>query len=180
MFKKSPRKRRHLVRPRREPSPRLLRRHLDQLDVGPEGQGRRDHERPLRVPHHGAERRGRRRPSQGDAGDPDDAGRSRDVDDRASGRGSEAAAATAGRLAPDRRPWRQGRSGHVAMRTTTSICPAALTMRAEDHGRCFRWLSYECKRDSLGPARLSCLARIGDRSRSRLPKRHLSGFFHIG
>lgn len=32
--------RRHLVRSRRIPSPRLLRRHLDQLDVGPEGQGR--------------------------------------------------------------------------------------------------------------------------------------------
>ena len=28
--------RRHLVRPRRDPAPRLLRRHLDQLDVGTE------------------------------------------------------------------------------------------------------------------------------------------------
>jgi putative SOS response-associated peptidase YedK len=37
-------------RARRVPSPRLLRRHLDQLAIGPEGQGRRDHQRPLRVP----------------------------------------------------------------------------------------------------------------------------------
>ena len=31
------------------PPARLLRRHLDQLDVGQEGQGRRDHQRSLRV-----------------------------------------------------------------------------------------------------------------------------------
>ncbi len=80
--------RRHLVCARRDPSPRLFRRHLDQLDVRPEGEGRRDHQRHLRVPDDGAERRGRRHPPEGDAGDPDDAGRSRDLDDGASGRGS--------------------------------------------------------------------------------------------
>ncbi len=37
-------RRRHLVRARRDPPARLLRRHLDQLDVGPEGQGGRDYE----------------------------------------------------------------------------------------------------------------------------------------
>jgi len=62
---------------------RLLRRHLDQLDIGPEGQGGRDHQRPLRVSHHGAERRSRRHPSQGYACGPHDAARSRDLDDRA-------------------------------------------------------------------------------------------------
>jgi hypothetical protein len=35
--------RRHLVRARRDPPAGLLRRHLDQLDIGPEGQSRRDH-----------------------------------------------------------------------------------------------------------------------------------------
>ena len=107
------RRRRHLVRARRDPPARLLRRHLDQLDVGPEGQGRRDHQRPLRVPHDGAERRGRRHPPEGDAGDPDDAGRGRDLDDRASGRGPQAAAAAAGWGAADRRPRRQGRLGRA-------------------------------------------------------------------
>ena len=38
--------------------------------------GRRDHQRSIRVPHDGAERRGRPHPPQGDASDPDDAGRS--------------------------------------------------------------------------------------------------------
>jgi hypothetical protein len=56
-----------------------------------------------------AERRGRRHPSEGDAGDPDDVRRSRDLDDGASGRGPEAAAVTSGRLAPDCRPRHQGR-----------------------------------------------------------------------
>ena len=60
--------RRHLVRARRHPAPRLLRRHLDQLDVGPEGQGGRDDQRRLRVPHDRAERRGRRHPPESDAG----------------------------------------------------------------------------------------------------------------
>ena len=41
--------------------------------------------------------------------DPDDAGRSRDLDDGRSGRGPETAAAAAGRGAADRRPRRQGR-----------------------------------------------------------------------
>jgi hypothetical protein len=58
--------RRHLVRSRRDPPAGLLRRHLDQLDVGPEGQERRDHQRPLRIPHDGAERRGGRHPPEGD------------------------------------------------------------------------------------------------------------------
>ena len=42
-----------------------------------------------------------------------DAARSRDLDDRASGRGPQAAAAASGRGAPDRRPWRQGRPGRT-------------------------------------------------------------------
>jgi hypothetical protein len=71
----------------------------------------RDHQRPLRIPHHGAECRGRRHSSQGNAGDSDDAGRSRDLDDRASGRDPEAAAAASGRRATDRRPRRQGKPG---------------------------------------------------------------------
>ena len=45
-----------LVRPRRQPAAGLLRRHLDgRVDVGAEGQGGRDHERPLCVPHDRAE-----------------------------------------------------------------------------------------------------------------------------
>jgi hypothetical protein len=47
-----------MVCTRRNAPPRLLRRRLDQLDVRPEGQGRRDHQRNLRIPHDGAERRG--------------------------------------------------------------------------------------------------------------------------
>jgi hypothetical protein len=53
-----------MVCTRRNAPPRLLRRRLDQLDVRPEGQGRRDHQRNLRIPHDGAERRGRRHPSE--------------------------------------------------------------------------------------------------------------------
>ncbi len=58
-----------------------------ELDVGPQGEGGRDHQRPLRVPHDGAERRGGCHPPQGDAGYPNDAGRSRDLDDGATRRG---------------------------------------------------------------------------------------------
>jgi hypothetical protein len=75
---------------RRDPPPLLFRRNLGKLDVGAEGQGRRDHERPLRVPHDGARRRSWRDPSEGDAGDPDYAGGSGDVDGRSSRRGVEA------------------------------------------------------------------------------------------
>lgn len=92
------------------PAPRLLRRHLDRLDLRPEGQGRQDHQRPLRVP---AERRGRHYPPQGDACDSDDAGPGRDLDDGSSGRGLEAAAPAFGWLAQNRRPRRQGRSGRA-------------------------------------------------------------------
>jgi hypothetical protein len=60
-----------------------------------------------------AERRGRRHPPQGDACDPDDARRGRDLDDGACGRGPEAAAAASGRVAPDRRPRDQGGSGRI-------------------------------------------------------------------
>jgi hypothetical protein len=105
--------RRRLVRARRDPSPRLFRRHMDQLDVSPEGQGRRNHQRYLRVPYDGAERRGRRHPPQGDARHPDDAGRGRGLDDGASGGGLEAGAASSGRDAQDRCPRRQGRSGRA-------------------------------------------------------------------
>jgi hypothetical protein len=44
-----------------------------------------DHQRPLRVSDDGAQRRGRRHPPEGYACDPDDAGRSRNLDDRCSG-----------------------------------------------------------------------------------------------
>ena len=63
--------------------------------------------RPLCVPDDRAGRRGGRHPPEGHAGDPDDAGRGRDLDDRASGRSPETAAAASGRRAPDGRPWRQ-------------------------------------------------------------------------
>ena len=183
--------RRHLVRARREPPARLLRRHLDQLDVGPEGQGGRDHQRPLRVPDDRAERRGRRNSSEGDAGDPDDAGGSRDLDDGASGRGAEAAATAAGRRAPDRRPRRQGRSSHVAMTTTTSISqtkrrvarhPRPQQPVKHRHGPIMVAVSDGIVRVRRRVARLpgSFGFSASDRRRSRLPKRHPGGFFHIG
>lgn len=90
-----------------------LRRHLDQLDVCPEGQGRRNHQRPRRVPHDGAERRGRRHPPEGHAGDLDNPGRSRGLDDGLSGRGPDPAAAASGLGAQNRRPRRQRRSRRV-------------------------------------------------------------------
>ena len=64
-----------LVRVRRDPAARLLRRHLDALDLGPEGQGRRDDERSLRVSDDRTQQGGRRDPSEGDAGHSDDAAR---------------------------------------------------------------------------------------------------------
>jgi hypothetical protein len=48
-----------------------------------------------RFPDNGAERRGRRHPSEGDARDPDDARRGRDLDDRAGRRSPQAATAAA-------------------------------------------------------------------------------------
>jgi hypothetical protein len=102
----------------------VLRRHLDQLDLRPEGQGGRDDQRHLRLPHDGGERRGPRHPPGGDARDPDDAGRSRDLDDRASGRGPETAAAAPGRFAPDRRPRRQRRSGRAGDVTDDQAGPS--------------------------------------------------------
>jgi hypothetical protein len=90
------------------PCASLLRRHLGQLNVVPTGQGRRDRQRPLLVPEDGAERRGRRHSSEGDADDAHDAVRGR-PGPRPSGRGTEAAVATAGRGAADPRPRRQGR-----------------------------------------------------------------------
>ena len=53
----------------------VLRRHLDALKVRPEGQGRRDRKRYLRVPDHGTEYADRHVSPQGHAGDPDDTGR---------------------------------------------------------------------------------------------------------
>ncbi len=98
--------------------------HSPASDVGQEGQGRRDHERSLRVSDYGAERRGRRHPSKGDAGDRDDARRGRDLDDRAGRRGAAAAAAVSGRDAPDRRPRRQGRfrAGRGLSQSLSSHC----------------------------------------------------------
>src|ERR1700730_10266137 len=83
--------------------------HLDQLDVRSESKGRRDHQRHLRFPDDGRERGGRRHPPEGDAGNPDDAARRRDLDDGASGRSPETTTTASGRIAPDRRPRRQGR-----------------------------------------------------------------------
>jgi hypothetical protein len=77
---------RHLVCARRDPAARLLRRHLDQLDFGVESQGGRNRIRHLRIPDDRTERRGRRHSPEGDAGDPDKAGRSRDLDDGTSRR----------------------------------------------------------------------------------------------
>lgn len=57
--------------------------------------GRRDHQQPLRAFNDEAERRSRRHPSEGDAANPQDAGRGRDLDDRARLRSLEAAAAAA-------------------------------------------------------------------------------------
>jgi hypothetical protein len=53
------------------------------VDVCPQGQGRRDDERPLRLSDDGAERRGQGDPPQGNAGHSDDTGRGRDLADRA-------------------------------------------------------------------------------------------------
>ena len=92
-----------LVRARRKPAAGVLRRHLDALDLGAEGQGGRDDQRPLRLPHDRAERRRRADPSQGDAGDPDHAGRDRPLADRAGEGSAGAAAAAAGRRAAHRR-----------------------------------------------------------------------------
>jgi hypothetical protein len=61
------------------------------------------------VPDDGAERRGQHHSSEGDAADPDDAGRSRDLDDGYSRRGTEAATPAGGWIAPDRRSRRQRR-----------------------------------------------------------------------
>ena len=59
----------------------------------PSGRSRKArHQRRLRFPDDGPERRGRRHPHEGNAGDPDDAGRGGDLDDRASGQGPQAAA----------------------------------------------------------------------------------------
>ncbi|MEH2488628.1 hypothetical protein V1280_004567 [Bradyrhizobium sp. AZCC 2230] len=66
------RRRRRLVRARRVASPRMLRRHMGKLDVGPKGERGRDHQRPLRIPHDRAEHRGPRHPSEGYACHPDD------------------------------------------------------------------------------------------------------------
>ena len=52
----------------RRSSAGLLRRDLDAVDQRAQAQGRRDDQRPLRLPHHGCERRSGRDPSQGDAG----------------------------------------------------------------------------------------------------------------
>jgi hypothetical protein len=58
-----------------EDRPLVLRRHLEAPKVRPEGQGRRDRKRYLRVPDHGAEYADRHVSPQGHAGDPDDTGR---------------------------------------------------------------------------------------------------------
>jgi hypothetical protein len=58
-----------------EPSAGLLRRHLDAMDIGAEGQGRRDEERHFRLSDDDAECRGLANTPQGDARHPDDARR---------------------------------------------------------------------------------------------------------
>ena len=72
-----------LVRAGRDEAAGVLRRHLDPLDLGQEGQRRRDDQRHLRLPDDRAEPACRRDPPQGDAGDPDDARGDRPLDDRA-------------------------------------------------------------------------------------------------
>src|SRR5262249_13411996 len=86
---------RRLVRARRSPAAVLLRRHLDRV------QGRPRHEVEtdsgptlgLRLSHDLAERDRRTDPSESDAGDPDDGGRTRRLAARSLGRGEGAAAA---------------------------------------------------------------------------------------
>jgi len=66
-----------LVRVRRKPAAGVLRGDLDALEIGSEGQGGRDRERPLCLPDDGAERRRCTDSSEGDAGDPNEARGSR-------------------------------------------------------------------------------------------------------
>src|SRR3546814_1153823 len=71
-----------VVRARRGPAAGVLRGDLGAgVDVGAEGPGRRGDGRPVRVPDVRAERRGRRDPPEGDAGDPADAGGGRPLAD---------------------------------------------------------------------------------------------------
>ena len=56
-----------LVRLRRDAAARLLRRHLDALDLRPEGEGRRDDKRYFRIPDDRTKQGGRRHPPKGDA-----------------------------------------------------------------------------------------------------------------
>ena len=97
-----------LVRLRREPAAGLFRRHLGDLDLGAEGQGRAGVGRSLRVSDLGAERRGRRDPSQGDAGDPDRGSRWETWLDSTLVGGEGAAAAAAEWLAPHCAAGREG------------------------------------------------------------------------
>ena len=104
----------------------------------------------------------------------------------APGRGAEAAAAVAGRLAPDRRARREGRSSRANMNDDYPFAarhqPAQQSVEqrlGSDHGRCLRWLRYEVRRLlACAPARLFGFS--AGRRLSRLTKRHRSGFFHIG
>ena len=95
---------------RRDPAARFLRRHLDQLDVGPESEGRRDEQRHLRISDDRAERGRGADPSESHARHSDDAGRDRPLDDRACGGGAEAAAAASRRCPHDRRKGRKRRT----------------------------------------------------------------------
>ena len=81
-----------LVCSRREPAARVLRRHMDPLDIGAEGQGARDDQRPVRLPDDGAERDCRADSRQGDAGHLDDRRGSRPLDDGDTERGAFASA----------------------------------------------------------------------------------------
>jgi putative SOS response-associated peptidase YedK len=63
-----------LLRLRRDAPARLLCRDLDELDLSPQGQGGRDHQRPVRVSDDRAELRRGPDPPEGDAGDLDHTG----------------------------------------------------------------------------------------------------------
>lgn len=100
-----------VVRARRGSPSHMLRRHSGLgLGLGAEGKGRLDDRRPVRLSDARAERRGRVGSSQGDAGDPHEAGGMGDVAFCAVVR-SEGASAIAFRWGADR-----GRTGRAARR----------------------------------------------------------------
>ena len=86
----------------------MLRRHLDQLDIGAKGEGGGGGRRRVRLPYDCAECRCRKGSPACDASDPDDAGRMRSVNERRLGESIEAGAPVAGWFIENCREWREG------------------------------------------------------------------------